>query len=78
MLFNSTSNNRIFSSNVVPAFTYWQNFIKKENLLIFYHFSCQNFFDFLGTSVARSKENKEAKIPRFLYLVFGMWPKIQF
>jgi hypothetical protein len=49
----------------MQAFAYWQNFIKKETLLIFYHFNCQRKIEidliFLGISVARSEGKKKQK-----------------
>ncbi len=65
LLFNSTSNNIIFSSNVMQVFVYWQNFIKKENLLIFYHFSCQKKIEidliFQGFQLPEARKKRKQK-----------------
>jgi hypothetical protein len=49
----------------MQAFIYWKNFIKKENLLIFYHFSCQKSIEidmiFEGSQLPKTRGKKKKK-----------------
>jgi hypothetical protein len=59
----------------MQVFVYWQNFIKKENLLIFDHFSCQKKIEidliFYQLPEARQKRKQKSLDFYIWFLVRG-------